>query len=297
METRLAAAEDERLCGGEDQIRVTRRRRKIDGQWLRSLLAHPLTRGLDIDDPRTTELRRRIIREKKFLHRIYQEWYEQIAAAMAPGSEPVLELGSGAGFLEQYIPGLLTSDIFPCGNVKIVLDGQRLPFADHSLRGIAMVDVLHHLPRAREFFAEAARCVRLGGTIVMIEPWNTPWSKWVYSKLHFEPFLPDASQWEFPDRGPLSGANMALPWIMFHRDRGHFEREFSQWRLRTMRPMMPLRLLVSGGVSFRNLMPSFTFPLWRGLERWLAPFNDQLAMFVMIVLERTEQPCRHRRFP
>ncbi len=33
---------------------------------LTRLLEHPLTRGLDVDDPRTTHLRRRILAEKRF---------------------------------------------------------------------------------------------------------------------------------------------------------------------------------------------------------------------------------------
>jgi hypothetical protein len=34
---------------------------------LKKWLSHPLTRGLDIDNPQTTELRRQIIRSKPFL--------------------------------------------------------------------------------------------------------------------------------------------------------------------------------------------------------------------------------------
>src|SRR5581483_6966006 len=101
---------------------------------LRSLLAHPLTRGLEIDDPRTTDLRRRIVREKPFLYRIYREWYASIASALPPDPGPVLELGSGAGFLEEFVPNLITSDIFPVPGNRLVLDGQQLPFADGSLR-------------------------------------------------------------------------------------------------------------------------------------------------------------------
>jgi hypothetical protein len=79
---------------------------------IRSLLAHPLTRGLDIDDPRTTQLRREIIQEKSFLRQIYQEWYATIAGALPRSMGPVLELGSGAGFLKDFLPGLITSEIF-----------------------------------------------------------------------------------------------------------------------------------------------------------------------------------------
>ncbi len=124
---------------------------------LKAWLAHPLTRGLDIDDPRTTLLRRQIIQEKSFLRQIYQEWYAAIAAALPAGEEPTLELGSGAGFLSDFIPGLITSEIFYCPGVRVVLDGARLPFADGALCGIVMTDVLHHLPQPRRFFTEAAR--------------------------------------------------------------------------------------------------------------------------------------------
>ena len=41
-------------------------------------LAHPLTRGLSVDDPRTTLRRRQIIVEKRFLRALYDEWYSLI---------------------------------------------------------------------------------------------------------------------------------------------------------------------------------------------------------------------------
>src|SRR5437867_4413096 len=112
-----------------------------------SWLEHPLTRGLDIDDPRTTRLRRRILREKPFLRRIYEEWYAAIAATLPPGSGPVLELGSGAGFLAEFVPDLITSEVFHVPGIDLVLDGAALPFKEGSLRAVAMTNVLHHLPR------------------------------------------------------------------------------------------------------------------------------------------------------
>jgi SAM-dependent methyltransferase len=252
---------------------------------LRSILADPRTRGLDIDDPRTTVLRRAIIRDKKFLFRIYDEWYRLIAADVPDRDEPTLELGSGAGFLKDYIPRLITSEIFPIPGVDIVLDGQRLPFADASLRAIVMTDVLHHIPRVRDFLRESARCITPGGAIVMTEPWVTPWSKFIYRNFHHEPFEPGATTWEFPATGPLSGANGALPWILFHRDREIFQREFPQWRIESIVPLMPLRYLLSGGVTLRTLVPNFSYPLWRALDHLLA---TRMAMFAKIVLRRVQ---------
>ena len=254
---------------------------------LKQWLAHPLTCGLDIDDPQTTHLRRRIIREKSFLRQIYQEWYCMIAASLPAGDGAVVELGSGAGFLRDFVPDLITTELFPCGNVDLVLDGTALPFAAASVRGLVMTDVLHHVPAPRRLFAEAARCVRPEGVLVCIEPWVTPWSQLVYTHLHHEPFRPDAAEWGFPPRGPLSGANGALPWIMFARDRAQFEREFPEWHIDVIERMMPFRYLVSGGVSLRSLMPGCTFGLWRGVVKLLQPWMDRVAMFARIVLRRT----------
>ena len=252
---------------------------------LKSWLSHPLTRGLDLDDPRTTELRRRIICQKRFLQRIYVEWYRTIAEAIPALAGPVLELGSGGGFLREYVPNLITSDVIPCAGVDRVIDAAQLPFADGELRGITMTNVFHHLPRPRGFFAEARRCVRIGGALVMIEPWMSAWSQLVYSRLHHEPFDKSAA-WEFPSNGPLSDANGALPWIVFARDRAIFETEFPEWRIVAVRPIMPLRYLLSGGVSLRSLVPGWSFPFWRGVERLLTPWMHHLAMFAIIVLMR-----------
>jgi len=253
---------------------------------LKTWLAYPLTRGLDIDDPYTTQLRRQVIQEKSYLRQIYQEWYGVIAAALPAGVEPVLELGSGTGFLRDYIPDLITSEIFRCPDVSVVVDGQQLPFADGALRAIVMTNVLHHLPQPRRFFAEAARCVRLGAVVAMIEPWVTAWSRLVYTNLHHEPFRPEAPEWGFPSSGPLSSANGALPWIIFERDRAQFEREFSEWQIPAIRPGMPFRYLVSGGVSLRSLMPGCTFGYWRRIENSLQPWMKTWAMFAEIVLVR-----------
>lgn len=257
------------------------------GHWLRAWLAHPRLRGLDIDDPQTTQLRRQIIRDNRFLRQIYKEWYAALRAVLPDGSGAVLELGSGAGFLDEFIPGLVTSEVFYCASVRVVLDGQQLPFAAGRLRGVVMTDVLHHVPEPPRFFTEAARCVRPGGVLAMIEPWVTPWSRLIYTRLHHEPFRLEAEHWEAPAGGPLSGANGALPWIIFERDHAQFEQEFPEWHLEAIRLMMPFRYLVSGGVSLRPLMPAWSFGAWRNLEQVLTPWMKHWAMFAHSTLRRT----------
>jgi hypothetical protein len=255
---------------------------------LRRLLAHPLTRGLDIDDPATTDLRREIVRSKPFLKRIYDEWYQKIAKSLPNAGGAVLEIGSGAGFLADYIPGLITSEIFPCQGVQVVLDGQALPFASGSLRGIVMTNVLHHIRGVSSFLTQAARCLSAGGALVMVEPWNSPWSRLIYTHLHHEPFCPEKGEWGHTLKGPLSGANGALPWIIFKRDRSVFESRFSELRVSRIEPIMPFRYLLSGGVSMRGLMPAWMFPIWKGLERGMEAWMNTWAMFAVVVVTKCD---------
>ncbi|MGV8080238.1 MAG: class I SAM-dependent methyltransferase [Syntrophales bacterium] len=256
---------------------------------IKNVFLHPLARGLNVDDPATTEVRRRIIRSKPFLKHLYDEWYAGILTSLPGVDGPVVELGSGAGHLEHFLPGVIKSEILPCPHVAVVLDAAFLPFVDQSLRALVMTDVFHHLPRPEAFLREAVRCLRPGGSVVMIEPWVTPWSRFVYRRLHPEPFEPDAGSWEFPISGPLSGANSALPWIVFNRDRHRFQSVFPLLRIETVEPMMPFRYLLSGGVSLRSLQPAWTFPLWRSLERMLRPCLPKMAMFARIVLKRIDE--------
>jgi len=253
---------------------------------LNRLLAHPLTAGLDLDDPATTELRKQIISSKALLRGIYDEWYGMLAQELPDGEGAVLELGSGAGYCRRHIPGLITSEVFFSADVQIIADAQRLPFRAGSLRAIVFTNVMHHMPDVGQFLAEASRCLRSGGKILMIEPWVTPWSRFIYTRFHHEPFSPGARDWSFPSTGPLSGANGALPWIVFARDRPQFQKNFRELELDRVEPLMPFRYLLSGGVGMRSLVPGFTGSVLAGIEQMLKPYMSSLGMFAFIAVKR-----------
>jgi hypothetical protein len=251
------------------------------------LLEYPVNASLSVDSPETTMRRWEIIREKAPLRQIYDEWYRAVAGSLPSGDNPVLEIGSGAGFLTDYVENLITSDVLALPNIDRVIDAcAGLTFDDASLRGIAMVNTLHHLPDVTVFLREATRCLERGGAVSMVEPWHTRWSRFVYRKLHHEPFEPDAPSWRFESSGPLSGANGALPWMVFERDRDRFQDEFPELEVSELRLVMPIRYLLSGGVSMRALIPSWSFGLVRGVERALEPAMPSLAMFAHIAVRR-----------
>ncbi|OGO27989.1 MAG: hypothetical protein A2W33_07720 [Chloroflexi bacterium RBG_16_52_11] len=250
-------------------------------------LAHPLTKGLELDDPATTNLRRQIIKSKPFLKGIYTEWYCALVKASSAIDGPILELGAGAGFLSEVLPAVIRSDILTTNHIDLVCDAMQLPFPGHIFRGILMTNVLHHLSEPEQFFDEAARCVKTGGIIAMIEPWNTAWSKLVYTRIHHEPFDPTTNHWNLEPGKPLSNANGAIPWIIFSRDRATFECIFPELKIEAIELMMPFSYLLSGGVSMRNLIPGWVYRPWRDIEKLLQPIINSTGMFALITLRKT----------
>lgn len=255
---------------------------------IKKFLTHPLMRNRSVDDPSTTEVRKELVHQKKFLEHIYQDWFRMIKDEIPAKPGQILEIGSGAGFLEQYLSQLIKSEIFHLSNIDLVLDAAHLPFENQILSAIVMTDVFHHLPNPRLFLQEMIRTLPVGGRVVMIEPWVSKWSGFIYPRFHHEPFNPDMTGWEFPSSGPLSGSNQALPWIVFERDRNKFNREFPQLKVLKIHPMMPFRYLLSGGVSLRSFMPGWSTGFWKWAENQLNPFMNNWGMFALVVVEKQE---------
>ncbi len=228
------------------------------------------------------------IRSKPFLRRLYTDFYKEILQTL-PGDlrGPVVEIGSGAGFLKNCLPGSITGDIWPTRFIDVCFDAQQLPFPPDSLKAVVMLNVFHHLPSAVSFLSDAARCLQPGGVIAMIEPWMTVGSHLAYKLFHHEATEKGQAGWEFESSGPLSGANQALAWIVFHRDRAGFERRFPNLRIEAVRPHTPLRYLASGGLSHRFSAPISCYaPLLR-LEQRMHRLRRCLSLFATIVVTRT----------
>ncbi len=268
---------------------MTSCRERIAMRVLRDLLSLPESKGLDLDDPRLTELRRRVIRDKPFLRNVYTKFYSKLMAEL-PGipKGTMLEVGSGAGFLKEINTGVVTSEIMQVSGVDAVLSALELPFKDKSLSAILMVNVFHHLPKPAQFLKEASRVLLPRGRIVMIEPWNSPFGRMIYRNFHHEPFDPKAG-WELKGHGPLSDANGAVPWIVFVRDRQRFASEFPGLKLTRLKPIMPFNYLLSGGASMRALVPSASYPLFAAIDKLTSPIHPFLGMFTVITLQRTPE--------
>ena len=56
--------------------------------------------------------------------------------------------------LWKKLAGLIESEVFFVPGIDLVADAQVLPFQDQTLRGIVMVDVLHHVRDVEQFLSK-----------------------------------------------------------------------------------------------------------------------------------------------
>lgn len=240
----------------------------------------------ELDSPERTTFHQKLIREKLFLQKLYVEWYSVFVGVTAKIPEgKILELGSGGGFLKELIPNIICSDVLELPSNDLTFSALEMPFEDEELSAIFMIDTFHHIPDSELFLSEVNRVLKKGGKLVMIEPANSIWGRFIYQNFHHEPFEP-AGNWLIPGSGPLSGANGALPWIVFERDVERFKTSFPTLNLTEPKYHTPLRYLLSGGVSFKQLVPDLLFPFFTLFDKLLSKVSKQMSMFVTIEVEK-----------
>jgi SAM-dependent methyltransferase len=241
-----------------------------------------------LDSPDRIAEIRAVIESKPVLRRFYTEIYGRYGRCLekCPKDGLAVELGSGGGFAQQTIPELVTTDVLPYDGVDRVVDATHMPFEDHSVRFFCMLNVFHHIPDVAAFLRESARCLIPGGRILIIDQHPGWIGKPILERLHHEPFCPHARDWRFDSTGPLSGANGALAWIVFVRDRVKFEQEFPELHLVEYRPVTPLLYWLAGGLKSWCLLPSSAYGIAHGIDRALLRISSEFGSFVDVEVVR-----------
>ena len=70
----------------------------------------------------------RLFKKRASYGRFTRNGIERSSRPCHPVEGAVLELGAGGGFMSDFVPDLITSELFHCPNIRAVLDGSRLPF-------------------------------------------------------------------------------------------------------------------------------------------------------------------------
>lgn len=245
-------------------------------------------RGAAIDDPARGRELRDIIRSKPALHAWYRDAYRRYAACLArcPAGGLAIEIGAGGGFAREVVPDLLATDVLPYEGIDQVVDATAMPYPDHSLRFIGMLNVFHHIPHVGAFLTEAERCLMPGGRILIVDQHPGLFSTPILTLAHHEPFRPRAREWRFESSGPLSGANGALAWIVFRRDREKLAREFPALELVHYAPHSPIQYWLAGGLKPWSLIGERSTPLVAALDRLLVRIVPALGSFVDVEVVR-----------
>lgn len=239
-----------------------------------------------LDSPERTIFHGSIIKKKKFLKKIYEDWYSLFLNEIPVLPEgKLVELGSGGGFLKELNPDILCSDVIKLPGNDLTFSALEMPFEENSLGGIFMVDTMHHIPDSKIFFEESLRVLAKGGKILMIEPANTLWGRFIYKNFHHEPFETTAG-WTIPSSGPLSGANGALPWIVLIRDNEKFKTLFPDLKIELIKYMDPFGYLISGGVSHKQFLPDFMLGTVRFFDKLLPQISKHFSMFMFIKITK-----------
>jgi SAM-dependent methyltransferase len=224
---------------------------------------------------------------KPALRGVYGRWFAALHEACA-ATTPIVELGCGPGFFKARHPDLIATDAIANPHADAVVEAAALPFRGGCVGGLVLVDVFHHLPRPRAFLEEAARVLRPGGRIAMIEPWVGLAGRLFYRFVHHEEcdlHVDPAAPWGAADKGAMEG-NAALPWLYFAQ-RGALDRLGLPLRVVRREPFAALPWLLSGGFQPSGLLPEPLLPAVERVDRLLSAAPRLTAMRCLLVVERT----------
>jgi SAM-dependent methyltransferase len=197
----------------------------------------------------------------------YRELYrDQFKDFPNPAALSILEIGSGTSPLKQFLPSVITSDVLDLDYLDLVFDCHEIEkldaIADNSLDVITLTNVLHHLKSPIKFLTRAASKLKSGGKVIATEPYFSVVSTVIFKYLHHEPVEFRISEPELRYvQGPLGSANIALPWLIFFRNREWLQRLNDNFDLTSVstRPFSALSYMITGGISHRLPVPGFLY--------------------------------------
>jgi SAM-dependent methyltransferase len=169
-------------------------------------------------------------REKLFNNLNQLNWYKKLYSLILKNYLPlsekkILEIGSGSSPLKYFYPEVITSDILELDYLDLKFNCQKIDevheITNGSLDIICMTNVLHHLEKPVDFLNKASLKLKEGGDIILVEPFFSWISTPIYKFIHHEFCDFNISNPKLKNiEGPLSSANMSLPYLIFFSSKG-----------------------------------------------------------------------------
>lgn len=195
-----------------------------------------------------------------------------------------IELGAGCGGVKASIPGCIASDIFPTPWVDLVMTAEQLPLTDGSIDALIGVDVLHHMERPLDFFREAARVLRVGGKVILIDPYVSVGSWIPWHHIHHEA----CSMREPIDFSRRFGEeNNARATLWFDRHLATMTTLIHPLQIEQIRHFDMFYYPLIGGFRWWSLIPRAAAPALLRVDRWLGQWLGRLLGYrILIVMTR-----------
>lgn len=232
--------------------------------------------------------------QKPVLRRIYREqYYSRLLAACRPGLR-TLEIGSGPGFLAEFAPQVIRTDILASPWIHCAADAHHLPFADNTFDNVIGLDVLHHFNQPIRVLKQISRVLRPGGHCVLIEPWITPFSRLVYTYLHQEECNLKVRPWheaddQFEDNKNAFDGNAAIPYLVLTDGAGALEHVLPELRLVLVERISLFTYLLSFGFKPVNLLPMALYEPLYALEEKTRSLWTRLAALRAVIVWKKER--------
>lgn len=237
---------------------------------------------------------RRIWEQKSILRRVYnEEFFARLLAFRKPNGLSV-EVGAGPGFFKQFAPDIVSTDLIWCPWLDAIADAQQLPFRSNSVANVFGLDMLHHLATPMTFLGEVSRVLVPGGRLILVEPWITPFSYFIFRFLHQERCDLSETPWIVNPSGEALeklafDGNQAIPYLLFGpRHRSSTLGSLPELKLLALEPFCLFAYLLSGGFKPMNLLPESLYPALSKFERATSPLWRRVAALrVLLVLEKS----------
>ncbi|CAN1513276.1 Methyltransferase type 11 [Methylophilaceae bacterium] len=261
----------------------------------RSLLYDPRLRNLSVNDPKLLAIHSKILHEKKQLKKVFNDFYDAMLRCnknFVTSSGDEIELGSGVGFFKSNHPNLITTDVRSGQNIEKYINAQKMKIKSNSLSCIYAINVFHHLENPDMFLREISRVLKPGGGCILIEPHEGFFSAFVHKFMHKSEIF-DTKQDNWYNKsitGPLSGANQALAYIVFKRDLKLFKSKYgNNLEIKHQEYVTNgLRYFLTGGLNFRQILPSFLFFFVKILEITLSSVAKFWTLHqITVILKKT----------
>jgi SAM-dependent methyltransferase len=228
--------------------------------------------------------------ERPLLRKIYRRWYVLIAKELAPTEKVTVELGCGIGTFKEWYPAAVATDVLPTPWTEQVVDAEMLCFRDETVGNLVLIDVLHHLPNPKLFFAEAQRVLTPRGRLILLEPYCSPLSGLAYRLFHHErtdkredPFAHHPQSTSDP-----FDSNQALPTLLFWRHLKEFQERYKHLVVLRRRRLAILEYPLSGGFSKRPLLPPALSRPVRRLDDLLHFLSPVAAFRCLVTIEKSQ---------